>query len=285
MRALVRRPASELTGQGVEPVMGSLADRRSLDALVAGADAVIHLAGAINAARPAGFAAANVAGTAMLADAAAATGAQPRFLLVSSLAARRPELSAYARTKREAEAELRRRAGRLDAVILRPPAIYGPSDRATLPLFRQLARGLILVPRNPAARFSLLFADDLADLLTRLAAGTGGPAEPLEPDDGRPGGYGWHDLAAIAARALDRRVRTLGVPRSLLWGPAALLEGAGRLLGRPPPLSRGKLAELYFPDWVCRPATAGALAGWAPRTTFETGCAVTVAWYRAEGWL
>src|SRR3546814_11698030 len=44
---------------------------------------------------------------------------------------------------------------------LRPPVVYGPGDRATLPLFRQFARGLVLRPSG-GGRFSMLYVEDLA---------------------------------------------------------------------------------------------------------------------------
>jgi nucleoside-diphosphate-sugar epimerase len=220
-----------------------------------------------------------------VAEAAAASDSRPRFIQVSSLAAREPDLSDYARTKLAGEAAVLARADRLDLTIVRPPAVYGPGDRATLMLFRQLAKGVIFVPAVAAARFSLIFVDDLAHLLVRLAAGHGEGPQPIEPDDGRPGGHGWNDLAATAAKAVGRPVRTRAVPEGLLRLPAAAMELVGRLTGRPPLLSRGKLRELYHPDWVCRPASRAALAGWAPVTGFETGCRATLEWYKAEGWL
>src|SRR5690606_26986172 len=69
LRALARReqPACE----GVEWVLGDLADRAALARLVAGADAVLHIAGVVNTPDPTGFHLGNVAGTEALVEAAA----------------------------------------------------------------------------------------------------------------------------------------------------------------------------------------------------------------------
>src|SRR3546814_14244242 len=76
--------------------------------------------------------------------AAAAAADVGRFVHVSSLAAREPELSAYGRSKAESE-KLMAESG-LDWAIVRPPAVYGPGDRESLELFRMAARGLVLLP-------------------------------------------------------------------------------------------------------------------------------------------
>ncbi len=278
IRALARRPAAEIEALGAAVVRGGLDDAGALAKLAQGADAVIHCAGVVAAPRAADFHAANVEGTAAMLRAA---DARARFVQVSSLAAREPLLSAYAASKRRAE-ELVAASGRHGAVVVRPPAVYGPGDRATLPIFQQLHRGLLLAPAARAARFSLIFVADLARLLADLALGAFAAATPIEPEDGR-GGYGWADLAAIASRVSGRRIRTLYLPPALLWPAALAAEGWGRAVGRTPPLSRDKLRELAHADWVCRAAPAGL--DWRPATDFAQGYAATAAWYARAGWL
>src|SRR3546814_8749177 len=124
---------------GIVWIEGALDLPGSLGRLVEGADAVIHVAGVINARNEAGFIAGNVAGTASMIAAAAAADVG-RFVHDSSLAAREPELSAYGRSKAENE-KLMAESG-LDWAIVRPPAVYGPGDRESLALFRMAARGL-----------------------------------------------------------------------------------------------------------------------------------------------
>ncbi len=104
--------------------------------------------------------------------------------------------------------------------------------------------------------------------------------DAIELDDGREGGYRWRDLAEIAGRQRGRPVRTIALPWALLWPAAAGLALGGAALRRAPRLSPGKLRELFHADWVARPPTGPALQGWAPRTTFEEGFALTMAWYR-----
>ena len=145
LRALVRSPArAALLPPEIEPVTGTLQAADSLTRLCDGADAVIHLAGAVRGNSERDFMAANSDGTRAVLDAAAALASDARFLHVSSLAAREPQLSWYSHSKRAGEEQVM--ASGLDWVILRPPAIYGPGDEEMRTIFDWMARGLALVP-------------------------------------------------------------------------------------------------------------------------------------------
>jgi 2-alkyl-3-oxoalkanoate reductase len=284
VRALARRWDAGLSDAGAEVILGTLEDPARLRALVRSADAVVHCAAAIRARSKEAFVRVNHDGTLRLAEAIVAEPRPPRLLLMSSLAARAPEVSPYAATKRMAEEGVRRTLrDRAEFCILRPPAVYGPGDRATLPIFRQIQKGLLLVPAGDS-RFSLLYVEDLAEIVARLLGATRWHGEVIEPDDGR-GGYCWTDLARIAGEHLHRRVRTVPVPWVALWLPTALAEAIGVVLRRAPMMTLGKLRELYHADWVCQ-AGSGAFAAAAPaRVAFDNGFATTLAWYRQRGWL
>src|SRR5687768_9079984 len=72
VRALTRRP--QQPREGVTWVEGTLDRPDSLDQLCSGADAVIHVAGVINAPDPAGFERGNVTGTSAMLAAAEKAG-------------------------------------------------------------------------------------------------------------------------------------------------------------------------------------------------------------------
>ena len=284
VRALARRSDAALSDAGVEVVRGTLEDAAALRELARSTNAVVHCAGAIRAHSKEAFVRANRDGTARLAEAVLAQPTPPRFLLISSLAARAPELSSYAASKRMAEDVVHRTLhDPAKFCILRPPAVYGPGDRATLPIFRQIQRGLLLVPAADA-RFSLLYVEDLAEIVACLLDAPRWHGEVIEPDDGR-GGYRWPDLAHIAGDHLQRRVRTVPVPWPALWLPAALAQLTGAVLQRAPTITIGKLRELYHADWVCQGTSAMPTLAAPPRVAFDNGFATTFAWYKERGWL
>jgi nucleoside-diphosphate-sugar epimerase len=285
VRALARRPAALETSDNLEIIEGDLLDDRALELLTAGAAAVIHCAGAI-AGSPATLHAANVEGTRCLAEAARKADTR-RFVHVSSLAAREPRLSGYALTKRLGEREVIDGLPPKRWVILRPPVVYGPGDPATLPLIDQLTRQTAWLPGSRRQRFSLLYADDLARALLDLAR-TPAPAGSIhELHDGHGNGYTWADIAAAARNTAGRPERVHFLPRFLLDGASRLSQGwtglTGHRLG--PPISPGKVRELYHRDWVCRHHLLDDAAAWSAKIPAAEGLALALRWYRDNGWL
>ena len=275
VRALTRRPQNARAG--VDWVKGSLADRDVLEELVGGSDAVIHVAGVINAPDAAGFDAGNVQGTLAMLAAATAAGTT-RFVHVSSLAAREPKLSLYGASKARSEALVE--GSGLDWAIVRPPAVYGPGDRETLDLFRMAKRGLVLLP--PKGRISLIHADDLARLLLALVE----PAAPshiiVEPDDGCAGGWSHKEFAGALGRAVGRGNVALSMPQSLLRFGAF----ADRLVRRGnAKLTADRVGYFCHPDWVASPEKAAPGQLWQPQIATHQGLRDTAGWYREQGWL
>lgn len=286
VRVLTRRmPVNPIYGERpIEAVIGDLADADSLRRLLEGADALVHAAGLIKAPDRDSFFQVNAAGTRQVVEAVRGQGAPLRFVLLSSLAAREPQLSAYAASKRAAETALTQVGGGLAWTIVRPPAVYGPGDRETLAFFRAARRGLVPAP-NVHARVSMIHVRDLAAAIETVLKSESTLGATLEVDDGRSGAYGWDEIVRAAAGALDRRVRLLRVPRPLLHGLGAMNELGGTLTRRPPMLTRGKVREICHPDWSCRDHAIRQLTAWRPQVDLQSGFAETVAWYRSAGWL
>lgn len=277
VRALTRREQPPL--DGVVWVKGTLADTAALAALVEGADAVIHVAGLTNTPDPAQFEAANVAGTANV-IAAMKAHKVARLVFVSSLAARKPELSAYGASK--ARAEVLVEASGLDWTTVRPPGVYGPRDVDYLEMFRTAKLGFVPLP--PGGASSLIHVSDLAWLLVKLTDTAPATRKQVyEPDDGREGGWSHKELAQAIARAVGRRA---------VFAPH-LPEGAMRLAARIDGALRGDKAKLTpdrvgymsHPNWVARFDRKVPPAIWQPKITGEEGLRATAEWYRAEGLL
>ena len=277
VRALARR--EQAPRAGVEWVRGDLGDTGALAALVAGADAVVHVAGLTNTPDPAQFEIANVTGTAHVIAAMAEAGLR-RLVLVSSLAAREPKLSAYGASKARAETLVE--ASGLDWTIVRPPGVYGPRDVDYLEMFRTAKWGFVPLP--PGGASSIIHADDLARLLVTLAASNAAPTRKkiYEPDDGREGGWSHKELAAAIGRAMGRRVIAPHLPRPVLEAAAA----ADRIArGDRAKLTADRVGYMCHPNWVARFDRKPPPGLWQPRIAGEEGLRATAEWYRREGWV
>lgn len=283
VRALARRlpsPRDEVA-DGISWVLGGLDDAAALRTLVKGAAAVVHCAGAVRAAGRGAFLAVNAEAVRRLAEIAAAESRPPRFVHLSSLAAREPRLSPYAASKRAGEQALEALEGRLPAVILRPPAVYGPGDRETLKVFQMAARGFVLRPKVDRARLSLVHAADVAGAVMAALRTEAPPAGPVEFDDGRAGGYTWEEIAEAAGGALRTTPRLIAVPAPALYAAGALASLAAAVTG-PKVLSWSKVPELLHPDWV---AATTHFPGYTPAWTLDQGFKDTVGWYASRGLL
>lgn len=266
-----------------EVVIGRLADQPALEQLVEGADVVIHAAGLIKARRPSGFLPVNVEGARLMAAVTARVAPQAHFLLISSLSAREPRLSAYAASKAAGEAAVREilAPGRL--TIVRPPAIYGPGDRETLALFRAIERWPIVPAPGPGhARLALIHVADAAAQIAALAARP--PSGALYAlADARPEGYGWREVVRTGGEALGRTPRMVPVPAAAILAAGAV----GSLIGRLGPtqiFTLGKARESLHSDWSVGPEELAPQLP-APRFDLPTGFADAIAWYRAHRWL
>jgi nucleoside-diphosphate-sugar epimerase len=276
VRALARRAQAERAG--VTWVAGDLADKAALARLVDGADAVIHLAGVVNAPDPGGFEAGNVAGTLNLVEAALAARVA-RFVHVSSLSAREPGLSAYGASKRRGEKIVM--ASPLDWTVVRPPAIYGPRDRELLELFKVATRGFIPLP--PRGQLSLIHVDDLARLLLALVPGGDDVRhKAFEPDDGKPGGWPQASFARAIGWGVGRRIRPLALPAAALRLAA---RGDHLLRGSHAKLTADRIGYMCHPDWVVSAAARVPEHRWRPEIKTREGLKDTARWYRENGWL
>ncbi|MBB5348691.1 SDR family NAD(P)-dependent oxidoreductase [Desulfoprunum benzoelyticum] len=279
VRALVR-PASlrkRPDTAGVEWITGDMADADSLERLTAGVDAIIHCAGAVRGATAKDFDDVNVDGVARLATIAAAHSPQPRFLLVSSLAAREPRLSFYAASKHKGEKALASLAGTMFWGVFRPAAVYGPGDREMLPLFQWMFRGVAPVIGSADNRVSLLYVDDLVEAMhTWLQHNSTQPRRCYELHDGRTNGYSWQDIITVAERLRGKAIIRAHIP---VWGVRMVAQinlMAARVLGASPMLTPGKVRELVHADWVADNSRLYRDTAWIPRVLLEEGMRQTM---------
>lgn len=214
------------------------------DAL-AGVDTVVHLAARTHAVRERGggdladYRPVNVDGTRRLAEAAVRSGVR-RLVFVSSIkvngerTSTRPFLAgdrpspedAYGISKWEAEqalAEVAVNAG-LEAVVVRPPLVYGPGVKGNFARVCQaVRRGLVLPLGAVDNRRSLVALDNLVDLIVRCVAHPAAAGQTFLVSDGED----------LSTTELIRRIgQAMGTEVRLLPVPPNLLRLAGRMTGR-----------------------------------------------------
>lgn len=276
VRALARREQPKRAG--VTWIYGGLDDTNSLEQLCAGAGVALHIAGVVNAPDAAGFEAGNVTGTANVVAAVRNAGIE-RFVHVSSLSAREPQLSVYGASKFEGEKLVG--SSMLEWTIVRPPGVYGPGDTEMFDMFRMASTGFMLLP--PKGRVSLIHVDDLARLLVTLLPNHDDVTGRIfEADDGIAGGWSHEGFARAIGEAMGKAITAVHAPRFLL----KLAAYGDRLVRRDnAKLTLDRASYLSYPDWTVSPAAAPPAMLWTPQIETRTGLKETAQWYRAQDWL
>lgn len=276
VRAAARRPQAIAARSGIEPVaLPDLAMPVEWQSLLAGMDAVIHLAGIAHAGDDipeTKYDQINRAATESLAQAAAANGIG-HFIFLSSIRAQTGPTAdtplnendpthptdAYGRSKLAAENAVR--ASGAPFTILRPVAIYGSGVKANLESLIKFADSPLPLPFGSFRNLrSLLAMENLVSAIRFLLRQSGPRNET----------YVVADPAPVTFAEMILTLRTaLGRPGRLISLPPSLLTGALKLAGK------SSVAERIGGTLVAD-AHKFRMAGWIPVVDTKRGLAAMV---------
>jgi nucleoside-diphosphate-sugar epimerase len=166
----------------------------------------------------------------------------------------------------------------LPAVIIRPPAVYGPRDRGFRVFFRMISRGVF--PDWGPSRYSLIYVDDLVRGIVAAAHSPHSAGDIFFLADDQP--YTSREIVQVMAEACSKKPLRVPIPRFCMPVVAGLSELSGRESFI---INRDKLREIRHRNWVCDPARAKRELGFAPKTKLKEGIKWTADWYRIHRWL
>jgi len=295
VRTLSREaPAESLLPSAVDVRIGDVCDAKAVRLAVTGAEVVVHLAALLHQFEstsdlPAQFQRVNVGGTENVTQAAIAAGAS-RLVFVSTIAVYGPTSgrlidervppqpdTEYGRTKLAAEQVVlsATSGGRRIGTVLRAAATYGSRVKGN---YRRLAMAIaryryVALGRNLNRR-TLVHDRDLAQAIVLAAEHPAAAGAIFNVTDGRV-----HTLADIVSaihRALGRQPSGFHVPMPLARASAVLCEGAFRVAGRRPPLSRA-LLDKYTEDIAVDGDLIQRTLGFVPAIDLDEGWRETMA--------
>ena len=287
IRAALRAEGALARGVTERCVVGDLSEVTDWTRLLANVDLIVHAAGRVHVLQdsrggPERYMQVNAHSTGRLAQAAAHAGVR-RFVFLSSVKVNgertlerpfRPDdvpdpQDDYARSKLTAETLLREAAGRggMEAVVVRPPLVYGAGVRANfLRLLRWVDAGRPLPFAAVHNQRSLVSVWNLSSLLAKLLTEPAAPGRVWMVSDGED--LSTPELIARLARALNRPPWQLRVPESVV-------RLCGRLAGRGAEIAR--LCDSLTVDT----RETQRLLDWQPPFSVDEGLKRTVDWFRA----
>ena len=178
----------------------------------------------------------------------------------------------YAESKWQAEQALMElsASSRLQTRIVRPPLVYGPGVRANFnSLMRWVQRGVPLPFGALHNARSLVYVENLADLLARLALGSA--------DEARSRTYLVSDDVDLSTPELVRAIASaLGVAPRLVPVPEFLLRHVLSALGR------GELIDRLLGSLRVDSSLVRRELGWSPPFSVTEGLARTAIWFKGR---
>lgn len=198
-------------------IRGDLREAQVLDQLVDGAEVLIHMAAAMGSNDDALLHQVNAQCSRALFEAASRAGVR-RIVLVSTMAALRPEDGPYASSKALGQAALADFTG--TSITLQPPLIYGAGSQVSSTIASLARFGLVPVINSSAPLYPVHVEDvTSACIEAALREGAENGVYPLPGPDAI-------DFPAFTQRVLD----AIGSPARVLRLPARLSRGLGRLM-------------------------------------------------------
>ena len=257
----------------IVPVRCDVTRREEVRAVLAGAGALVNLAGILFERGRRSFRRVHVEAAEHIGEAAAAAGIR-RAVQVSAIGAAPRSRSAYGRSKAQAEAALRRHLP--EAVVLRPGVVFGPEDD----FFNRFGRMAALSPAIPLiggglTRFQPVYVDDVAAAIAAALEERSAAGRTYEL--GGPAIYSFRALMEIMRRETGRRVLLLPLPFFAARLLASVLQFAPR-----PPLTPDQL-RLLESDNVAAAASLGLPELGIEARTVEVEVPRYLALYRRGG--
>lgn len=291
-----RARVKELAAAGVTVRLGDLREASFVRDIVAGRNAVLHLAAAQHEHHMSDehFHSVNVDATRLLLRACAQSGVR-RFVYGSTMgifgsarhgpiheeSAPNP-LNVYTRTKLLAEVAVRELTAHMETVICRISETYGPGDLRLLKLFRAIDRGrFVMIGAGDNQRQPIYVDDLIRGLLAALIRPQAVGETILLTGNER---MTTRDMVTQIAAALGKPMPRLRIPMWPVAGAAVISHSVLRRFGIRSPLQPRSL-DFFRKSSVFTTTKAKTLLDFEPTVTFIDGARRTLAWYRAQGYL
>lgn len=263
-------------------------------------DYIIHAAALTKAKTSEELHAVNVGNTENILKAAFSLSQPPkRIVFVSSLAAIGPisydadtgisedndynPVTAYGRSKRDAELMIKKKFANLPISVFRPTAVYGPREKDLFILFETLNKGLDPYIGRLPQKLSFVYVKDLVHVLILGCTVEQNSLQFYNISDGQI--YSRFAMAEIFKKTFSRRPFRLYIPSSIVVIIAQISELLYRRSKNTPTIYPERLGELTAANWSCNIDKASKFLGYSPIFDLNRGLTESLIWYKEHNWL
>ncbi|NTU59104.1 MAG: SDR family NAD(P)-dependent oxidoreductase [Chlorobiaceae bacterium] len=295
VKALVRKGnacMAALRKSGVEVVEGDVRDAASVDAAVQGCNIVLHSAARTSDWGPMqDFLDINVGGTRNVCESSLRHGVR-RLVHISSFecfphyrldridenTSYAPRNASYADTKIGSSKEVweAKRRG-LSVSVVYPAWVYGPNDKTLFPLLADGIRKRQMIYWMRNARMSMVYIDNLVDLIMLAATQPSADGEGYLACDDED--MTFEGLCSRIAAGIGSPAPSIYLPFRLVHTLAGLMESVYRMIGSPTrPLLTRQAVEVLSSRAVVDCSKARKSLGWQSRVGQKEGIRRTLDW-------
>jgi nucleoside-diphosphate-sugar epimerase len=287
-----------LEGKKVNYVDGDLFSNDVLENTIKDMDYVFHIAGVVKSKTVEGFEKGNNLATKNIIEITYKVNPGiKKFIYISSLASCGPNpdekpidenyipkpITTYGITKRKSEEEVLKYKDKLNVVILRPPAIFGPRDPEILVYFKTFSKGLNSVIGFKEKYLSLIYVEDLVTGILLAATKEFPSGEIFFICSDKP--YNWNDIGSVTAKILGRKAIKLRVPHSIVFTVGGIAQFFSIFSSKAATLNIEKCRDITRERWVCSNKKAKEILGFNEKYTLEESFKKTIDWYKQSNWL
>ncbi len=282
----------------VEFVNADYGNQESLRKAVEGVDYVFHIGGVTKAKDKRVYYLGNQQTTKKLLEAVSTFNPGiKRFIHASSLTAVGPgsgttpvdestpyhPITTYGKSKMEAEKECIAVMQSFPITVIRPPAVYGPRDRDVFEFFNSVNKHFVPLSGFGRKVLSFVHSSDLVDGIIAAAEHpkAAGQIYFISNEDV----YDWEMLGDIARKFLKKWAIKARLPHFLLYTVAGVSELIAGMQGKPALVNIEKARDGVQSNWLCSPKKAYDELGFKTKLSLEEGVAITLEWYKKNGWL
>lgn len=293
--ALVRGTSvvTELEDYGIPYIRGDLDNYEGLLRLLAGVDTVVHIGGPgltdiLSGKESAGE---NISTLVR----ACATCEIKRLVYLSTIKAGRPSLSrgssaslvndemladVYARKKRREEEILIAEGINLPWLIIRAPAVYGPLDKKSWPIFKITQNKIVpRLPNGYCSKFSMIHVEDLVGALLLSIQEQAPLRKIIEVGNDEP--ITWNEIVDILSPKTRIKVE---IPYRALAVIVKLLKWVDIRKWRSLSSAIDRWNDLTLYDWVADTTTAMSQLKFRAKIPLQVGLINSLTIYQQNGW-